>query len=145
VQGSPSQVNGVGLRTLSRRRSWVRIPPPAPDVLFFLVVEEDSVFLVHHLPVGCLEWCVLVFGFVLGCLLVVGVSQVVQKQIQLDSATAVFVLGLLFFVSLCEKNCFNPLTCLLVGWALFCFLGVFLGLFGCVMRVFLHKPYMPPC
>jgi hypothetical protein len=29
VQGSPSQVNGVGLRTLSRRRSWVRIPPPA--------------------------------------------------------------------------------------------------------------------
>ncbi len=30
VQGSPSQVNGVGLRTLSRRRSWVQIPPPAP-------------------------------------------------------------------------------------------------------------------
>jgi len=29
LQGSPSQVNGVGLRTLSRRRSWVRIPPPA--------------------------------------------------------------------------------------------------------------------
>ena len=29
MQGSPSQVNGVGLRTLSRRRSWVRIPPPA--------------------------------------------------------------------------------------------------------------------
>lgn len=31
MQGSPSQVNGVGLRTLSRRRSWVRIPPPAPN------------------------------------------------------------------------------------------------------------------
>jgi hypothetical protein len=30
VQGSPSMVNGVGLRTLSRRRSWVQIPPPAP-------------------------------------------------------------------------------------------------------------------
>ena len=30
MQGSPSQVNGVGLRTLSRRRSRVRIPPPAP-------------------------------------------------------------------------------------------------------------------
>ena len=32
MQGSPSQVNGVGLRTLSRRRSWVRIPPPAPFI-----------------------------------------------------------------------------------------------------------------
>ena len=30
MQGSPSQVNGVRLRTLSRRRSWVRIPPTAP-------------------------------------------------------------------------------------------------------------------
>ena len=29
-RGSPSQVKGAGLRTLSRRRSWVRIPPPAP-------------------------------------------------------------------------------------------------------------------
>jgi integrase len=39
VQGSPSQVNGVGLRTLSRRRSWVRIPPPAPrsDPIAFLL------------------------------------------------------------------------------------------------------------
>ena len=26
----PSQVKGAGLRTLSRRGSWVRIPPPAP-------------------------------------------------------------------------------------------------------------------
>ena len=41
MQGSPSQVNGVGLRTLSRRRSWVRIPPPAP--------QSDSIALV--LPV----------------------------------------------------------------------------------------------
>ena len=27
----PSQVKGAGLRTLSRRGSWVRIPPPAPN------------------------------------------------------------------------------------------------------------------
>ena len=33
MQGSPSLVKGAGLRTLSRRRSWVRIPPPAP-ILF---------------------------------------------------------------------------------------------------------------
>ncbi len=39
MQGSPSQVNGVRLRTLSRRRSWVRIPPPAPmsDPIAFLL------------------------------------------------------------------------------------------------------------
>jgi hypothetical protein len=39
MQGSPSQVNGVGLRTLSRRRSWVRIPPPAlqSDPIAFLL------------------------------------------------------------------------------------------------------------
>jgi hypothetical protein len=30
MRGSPSQVKGAGLRTLSRRGSWVRIPPPAP-------------------------------------------------------------------------------------------------------------------
>jgi integrase len=29
VQGSPSQVKGVGFRSLSCRGSWVRIPPPA--------------------------------------------------------------------------------------------------------------------
>jgi len=27
--GWPSQVNGAGLRLLSRRGSWVQIPPPA--------------------------------------------------------------------------------------------------------------------
>ena len=43
--------------------------------LFFLVVEEESGVLVHHLPVGCVEGCVLVFGFVLGRLLVVDVVQ----------------------------------------------------------------------
>ena len=37
MQGSPSQVNGVGLRTLSRRRSWVQIPPPAPYINKLLV------------------------------------------------------------------------------------------------------------
>ena len=30
VRGSPSQVKGVGFRSLSCRGSWVRIPPPAP-------------------------------------------------------------------------------------------------------------------
>ena len=29
-RGLPSQVKGAGLRTLSRRGSWVQIPPPAP-------------------------------------------------------------------------------------------------------------------
>ena len=29
AQGLPSQVKGAGLRTLSRRGSWVQIPPPA--------------------------------------------------------------------------------------------------------------------
>ena len=28
-RGSPSQVKGAGFRSLSRRGSWVRIPPPA--------------------------------------------------------------------------------------------------------------------
>ena len=31
MQGSPSQVKGVGFRSLSCRGSWVRIPPPAPS------------------------------------------------------------------------------------------------------------------
>ena len=30
-RGSPSQVKGAGFRSLSRRGSWVRIPPPAPQ------------------------------------------------------------------------------------------------------------------
>ena len=30
LRGLPSQVKGAGLRTLSRRGSWVQIPPPAP-------------------------------------------------------------------------------------------------------------------
>ena len=29
-RGLPSQVKGAGLRRLSRRGSWVQIPPPAP-------------------------------------------------------------------------------------------------------------------
>ena len=32
ARGSPSLVNGVGLRLPSLRGSWVRIPPPAPKV-----------------------------------------------------------------------------------------------------------------
>ena len=43
--------------------------------LFFLVVEEESGVLVHHLPVGCVKWCVFVFGLVLGAVLVVDVVQ----------------------------------------------------------------------
>ena len=31
-RGLPSQVKGAGLRTLSRRGSWVQIPPPALEV-----------------------------------------------------------------------------------------------------------------
>ena len=30
TRGLPRQVKGAGLRTLSRRGSWVQIPPPAP-------------------------------------------------------------------------------------------------------------------
>ncbi len=30
LRGLPRQVKGAGLRTLSRRGSWVQIPPPAP-------------------------------------------------------------------------------------------------------------------
>src|SRR3990170_5454478 len=30
AQRSPSMVKGVGFRSLSRRRSWVQIPPSAP-------------------------------------------------------------------------------------------------------------------
>ena len=40
LQGSPSLVNGVGLRTLSRRRSWVQIPPPALFAYFLPVSKE---------------------------------------------------------------------------------------------------------
>src|SRR5271156_1626307 len=32
ARGSPSLVNGAGLRTPSLRGSWVRIPPPAPKL-----------------------------------------------------------------------------------------------------------------
>jgi hypothetical protein len=32
-RGLPRQVKGAGLRTLSRRGSWVQIPPPAPQTL----------------------------------------------------------------------------------------------------------------
>src|SRR5713226_6412479 len=31
TRGLPRQVKGAGLRTLSRRGSWVQIPPPAPN------------------------------------------------------------------------------------------------------------------
>src|SRR5665648_297389 len=32
VRRSPSMAKGVGLRLLSRRGSWVQIPPSAPDI-----------------------------------------------------------------------------------------------------------------
>jgi hypothetical protein len=47
---------------------------------FFLVVEEESESLVHHQPMDRVEGCVLVFGFVLGAVLVVGLSQSVQGE-----------------------------------------------------------------
>jgi hypothetical protein len=43
----------------------------------FLVVVVEWGFLVHHQPVGCVEWCVLVFGLVLGTVLVVDATQAV--------------------------------------------------------------------
>ena len=47
-RGLPSQVKGAGLRTLSRRGSWVQIPPPAPTtnpesaVLEFSFLDEEG-------------------------------------------------------------------------------------------------------
>jgi hypothetical protein len=49
---------------------------------FFLVVEEDSESLVHHLPVGCVEWCVLVSDCGLGFVLVVDVAQAMQDSLK---------------------------------------------------------------
>ena len=45
LRESPSLVKGVGLRTLSLRSSWVRIPPPAP-VSFYesLIVTKTSTY-----------------------------------------------------------------------------------------------------
>ena len=43
--------------------------------LFFLVVDDESGALVHHLPVGCVGSCFFVSVCVLGCLLVVDVAQ----------------------------------------------------------------------
>ena len=44
MQGSPSLVKGARLRTLSRRRSWVRIPLPAPCRLWAFFVWDGPVF-----------------------------------------------------------------------------------------------------
>ncbi len=41
-RGLPSQVKGAGLRTLSRRGSWVQIPPPAPDTQRFTLERAGS-------------------------------------------------------------------------------------------------------
>ena len=42
-RGLPSQVKGAGLRLLSRRGSWVRIPPPAPPLL----LSGNSMYLLY--------------------------------------------------------------------------------------------------
>src|SRR6266581_9092326 len=41
ARGLPRQVKGAGLRTLSRRGSWVQIPPPAP-ICWYSLKSEDS-------------------------------------------------------------------------------------------------------
>jgi hypothetical protein len=131
VQGSPSQVNGVGLRTLSRRRSWVRIPPPAPDVLFFLVVEEESVSLVHHLPVGlfgglCFGFWVC-FGLLVGC----GAFTSSAEANPVGFCNRCFCVGFVVFLFLCvRKNVLiHSHVCL---WSGLCFVfGAFF--WGCLV------------
>jgi 4-oxalocrotonate tautomerase len=41
-RGSPSMAKGVGLRLLSRRGSWVQIPPPALEILNISLGEALS-------------------------------------------------------------------------------------------------------
>src|SRR2546425_9539194 len=41
ARGLPRQVKGAGLRTLSRRGSWVQIPPPAPHWFILTIPEEN--------------------------------------------------------------------------------------------------------
>ena len=60
-------------------------------VLFFLVVVVESALLVQHQVVGCLEWCVFGLGFGFCCLLVVELSQSVQKQIGFKARFLFFV------------------------------------------------------
>ena len=48
-RGFPSLVKGARLRTLSHRRSWVRIPPPAPPSARFISwCPNVSLFLWQH-------------------------------------------------------------------------------------------------
>jgi hypothetical protein len=47
-------------------------------VLFFLVVEEETFALIHHLPVGLAVGCFFVFVVVLGCFLVVATCTVAE-------------------------------------------------------------------
>ena len=49
LRGSPSLVNGVRLRTLSLRSSWVQIPPPALQNFLVLINEK---FIIHWPIVG---------------------------------------------------------------------------------------------
>ena len=45
LRESPSLVKGVGLRTLSLRSSWVRIPPPAPGSFYkLLLIRKTSTY-----------------------------------------------------------------------------------------------------
>jgi hypothetical protein len=74
AQRSPSQVKGVGFRSLSRRSSWVRIPPSALFVACFFLDAEVGVCLAQLLLGGCVGVCFLCFRRVLVCILVVQVD-----------------------------------------------------------------------
>ncbi len=49
TRGLPSQVKGAALRRLSRRGSWVRIPPPAPEMNTRTFVNEVLAKYINHL------------------------------------------------------------------------------------------------
>ena len=66
MRGLPSQVKGAALRRLSRRGSWVRIPPPAPLVLEKKLETGFSVcvwFLLEFVYGLCMDLCMLSEGF----------------------------------------------------------------------------------
>jgi hypothetical protein len=70
-----------------RRRTEAPIPqgfvgsnPTLRTRTVFLVVEEESVALIHHLPVGIVVDCFFVSGSVAGCLLVEAFSTSVLQR-----------------------------------------------------------------
>ena len=65
----PSQVKGAALRRLSRRGSWVQIPPPAPiyqkimgsNVTRSVITESDGIFSIKFRPNQFGKWLVRVY------------------------------------------------------------------------------------